>query len=413
MKMLYRSALAVVLSVSLATAAGAQTPQTPPAGTEPPAQVPFPGRSVDGPEGIVTDVPVRDEPWSFGLGVSGAYEGNALFAGPSDDNQMSNSIQASLARSWRLRRGDAQLSASASQAFYQQTASLDGFRYSLGAALGHPITRRLTWSGSVSMSSGLARDSEVLTDAGAVLPSTTTARTSSGSSNFSYALDRRSNINWSLSASGAGFSSAEFHGGTNLGTAVTYSKSVGASQTLGATADYQRTFSGELQSDVYGILAVWAFNAGHGWTISASGGVTPYSVATEEGLQLTSSYSAGVTKPIRRNQTIGVTYAKSVGTALGLRDGNSLMQTLSASYGIVLHRNLSASFAGTLTDAADPTQTDRSDLGQVLQGNLSYRLLTNLSLSIGTSYFARETEPAARTTSTSTYLAISYNTTWR
>jgi hypothetical protein len=417
MKKIYRSALAVGLVVSLASVAGAQTPppttpQNPPATTPPPPQDPF-GRTLQGPEGILPEVPVRDEPWSFSLGVNGAYEGNALFTGPSDDKEFSHSFQGSIGRSWRLRRGDAQLGATASQAFYQDTASLNDFRYTVVGGLGHMLTRRLSWAGSVSVSSGLARDSQVLTDAGAVLPSTTTARTSTGSSLFSYALSPKANVSWSLATSGVGFSAATFNGGANLNTAATFTRLVGTGHTIGATADFARTFTtDDLSSNVYGFQGVWAFSVGRGWTISATGGVRPYSVPNEDGLRITSTYTAGVTKPVRRNQTFGVTYAKTVEQAFGLRETNNLVQSLSANYGLALHRNVSASFGGTLTQAKDPT-TDSSNIGQVLQGSLAWRVLSNLSLSVGSSFFSREVEPADRITSSTTYLALTYNTTWR
>jgi hypothetical protein len=416
MNMLYRSALAVGLVVSLATVTAAQTPQTPQNPPTTPQQptpgTAYPGRTVQGPEGILPETPVRDEPWTFSLGVSGSYEGNALFTGPSDDKEFSHSVQASIGRSWRLRRGDASLAGTVTQAFYQDTTSLDGFRYSVAGGLGHAITRRLSWAGGVTLTSGLARDSQVLTDAGAVLPSETEAQTSSGSSTFSYALSPRSNINWSFAASGVGFSSAAFNGGSNVGSAVTYSRSVGMSHTLGTTADYTRTFSDEFNSDVYGIIGLWAFRVGQGWTISANGGIRPYS-SEDGGIEVTSTYSAGVTKPLRRNQTIGVTYGKSVGTALGLREGNSLTETVSVSYVVGLHRNISVSFGGSYVNAKDPENPDNSDVGQVATGNLMYRLLPNLSLSVGTSVYGRKADDEGRTTSTSTYLGIFYNTRWR
>jgi hypothetical protein len=136
-------------------------------------------------------------------------------------------------------------------------------------------------------------------------------------------------------------------------------------------------------------------------------------VPTEDGLRVTSTFSAGVTKPVRRNQTIGVTYSKSVQQAFGLREANNLVQSVNANYGIALHRNVSASFGGTLTQAKDPTATDSSNIGQVVQGSLAWRVLSNLSLSVGSSFYSREVEPTDRITSSTTFLALTYNTSWR
>lgn len=415
MKTVYLPVLAIGLVGVLTGTALGQTPQTPapaPPQTAPPPQTPFPQRTLDTPMGLVPPPDIRDEPWSFSAGVNGAYEGNALFTGPSDDKQFTHSLSTSLGRSWRLRRGDAQIAATATQAFYQDTTSLNDFRYSVMGGLGHQITRRLTWSGSASVSSGLARDSQVLTDAGIVLPSTTSAQSSTGTSLFSYALNRESSLSWSVTTSGVGFSAAAFNGGTQLTTSGIYSRQVGRSQTIGTTVDYSRSFDGDLSSNVYGFFGNWSLSTARGWTVTASGGVRPYSVPNESALRVTSAFNAGVTKPVRRNQTMGIMYSKSIEQTFGVNRANNLVQSIMANYGLSLHRNLTASFSGTLADSQDPQDSELSVLGMVAQGSLSYRVLPNLSLSFGTAVYSREVSSAERVTSTATSLALSYNTTW-
>ncbi len=412
MKKVYAPVLAVGFVAALAGAALAQEPPQTAPPSPPPAQSPFPGRTIETPPGVPSTPTVQDEPWAFALGVNGAYEGNALFTGPSDDKQFSNSVYASIGRSWRLRRGDAQLGATATQAFYQDTTSLNDFRYSFVAGLGHMITRRLTWNGSVSLSSGLARDTQELTDAGVVLPSTTTTRSSTGSSLFAYQLTRKSTISWSFATSGVGFSSAAFNGGAQMTTTGTYARQVGHSQTVGASVDYSRSFNDDLSSDVYGVSGIWSLTTTKGWVVSASGGVRPYSVPSENTLRLASAFSAGVTKPVRRNQTIGVMYSKSIEQTFGVQRANNLVQTVAANYGVTLHRNVTASFSGTLAQSKDPLNPDLSIIGQVVQGALAYRVLPNLSVSFGSSYYSRKISSAERISSTMTSLAVSYNTTW-
>ena len=364
----------------------ADTAGEPASTAPPPALPPFPGRTLETPAGLVQPPPVRDEPWSFAAGVTGAYQGNALFIGPSDNKQFSNSLYASIGRAWRLRRGDAQVGATATQAFYQDTASLNDFRYSVVAGLGHQITRRLTWSGNFSLSSGLARDSQLLTDAGVVLPSTTTAQSSTGSSTFNYALTRESNITWSLTTSGrrlfrrglqwrnaadddwriyeTGWPQSEYWCFWRLLTLVRRGSNVGCLWRLWQPGLYSTT---------------------KGWVVTASGGLRPYSVPTENSLRLTSAFNGGVTKTLRRNQTIGVMYSKSVEQTFGVNRANNLVQSVMANYGITLLRNLTASFAGTLAESQDPVDPDLSIVGQVAQGSLAYQALPNLSISVGTS----------------------------
>jgi hypothetical protein len=386
-----------------------QTPSSPP----PPIQDPLSGRTVQTPPGVATTPEVRDEPWSFSLGVNGSYEGNALFLGPSDDNELSHTVNASIGRSWRLRRGDAQLGATAIQPFYQDSTDLNDFRYSVIGGFGQAITRRLNWSGSFSVSSGLARDSQVLTDAGAVLPSTASARTSTGSSVFSYALSPKAHVTWMVASSGVGFSSVAFNGGNIVNSAATYTRQVGNAQSLGATAEYVHTFSEDLSSNVYGLLGVWTLSAGRGWTISASAGVRPYDVPSEEGLRSSLALNAGVTKPLRRTQAIGVTYGKSVEQAFGLHESNNLVQTLTANYSMMLHPKVSASISGTLTQAKDPLNTDSSSIGQVAAGSIGYRILHNLGMSFGSSFYRRKIGSTEGSTSSTTYVSLTYNTTFR
>jgi hypothetical protein len=410
MKTLYLQAMTLGVVVGWAGAVFAQdVPQTPPV---PPAQAPFPGRTIETPQGLAPPPPVRDEPWAFSAGFNGAYEGNALFVGPSDDSQFSNAVQASIGRAWRLRRGDAQLGANAAQVFYQDTPSLNDFRYTVVGGLGYSITRRLTWTGNVSLSSGLARDAHELTDSGAVLPSTATTRSSTGSSLFSYALTRKSTVTWSLATSGVGFSSAAFNGGTQLSTTGTYTRLVGSNQTVGGSVDYSRSFEGDLSSNVYGVNGLWSLSTTRGWLITASGGVRPYSVARENERRITSAFTAGVTKPVRRNQTMGVMYSKSVEQTFGLRRANNLVQTITGNYTVLLHRNLTGTFAGTLAQSTDPVLTEVSTIGRIAQASLNYRVLTNLLLSVGTTYYSRQVESLERTSSTVTSLALSYSTTW-
>ena len=407
--MLYRSALSVCAVVFCAMTAYAQDPPPPPtpAGPLPPRT----DRSVQGPEGILQTPLVRSEPWAFSLGVNGSYEGNALFTGPTeDDKEFAHTVQATLNRSWRLRRGDVSFSGTATQAFYQDTTSLNDFRYSVNGGLSHAITRRLTWAGAVGLASGLARDSQVLTDAGAVLPSTATTRSSTATSLFSYLLSPKASLTWSVAESGVGFSSAAFNGGANLTTAVSFMRQVGKrGMTVGVTSDYTRTFTDSFDSSVYGVLGTWTMPVGRGWMVSASGGVRPYSVPGEDSLRLTSTYNGGVTKAVRRNQTIGVTYSKSVQQVFGLREGNNLVQSVSGIYGAALGQKVAISMGGSFTQAEDPI-SDSSSLGEVVQGSLSYHVLRNLSLTVGTSVYSRKLDVVGRTNSTQTFIMLAYNT---
>jgi hypothetical protein len=391
--MLYRPIFVVGLVACLSATAHAQTASQGPAGAPPPS----------------AESPV-DEPWTLSVGVAGSYEGNLLFVGPEGDQQYSSSVAATLTRAWKLRRGSAALGLSGSQPFYQDTTSLNDFRYSFMGVLSHMITRRLTWTGGATATSGLARDSKVLTDSGLVLPSVET-QTSSSSSVFSYALTPKSHVTWAVAQSGVGFTSVLFHGGTTLSSALAYSRTVGKSQSIGVMQDYSRTFADE-SANVYGVLGTWSLSAGHGWTAFASAGVRPYSVP-DEGYRMSLGLNGGVTRPLRPGQVVGVTYSQSIEQAFGIARTNSLVQNVSGNYSIALRSNLSAGFGGTFTFAKDPVNPDDHVWGQVFNASLGYRIMRNIALSAGTSFYSRVEAESDRVNSTTTFLSVSYVTSWR
>ena len=355
--------------------------------------------------------PGGGEPWSFGMAVNGSYEGNALFAASEGEEEFSHAVSASLGRSWTLRRGSANLTGNASQFFYRKSTSLNDLRFNASGGLSHAITRRLQWSGSSQVSSGLARDSEVLIDAGLVLPSVST-RSSSSSSMFSYALTRRSQLTWSLSQSGVGFSSGVFQGGSSLTSALSWARQVGRSQTIGVTQDYSRTFQGDESTTIQGVAGTWSGTLGS-WTAHSSLGVRPYSVPGEEGNRFTMGISAGVTKPVRPGQTMGVTYDRSVTQTFGVDTGNHLVQSVSGNYSVALTRTLSTSFSGSFSRSHNPLDPERGLEGQTGSGSLTYRVTPSLGVSVSSSVYSRMQRGSERATSYNTSVSLSYGVNWR
>jgi hypothetical protein len=351
------------------------------------------------------------DPWSFSVGLNGAYEGNALFVGPDQEEEFSHSVAANLGRNWVLRRGSAQLGASASQYFYRETTSLNDFRYNVGGSFSHAITRRLTWSLGSNVSSGLARDAEVLIESGVVLPSVET-RTSSSSSNLSYALSRRSQLGWSVSQTGVGFSSGLFQGGSTLGSVLSWTHGVGRSQSLGLSYDYSRAFIDDLDTTtVQGLSGTWSGIVGT-WTAHASAGVRPYTVPEESGYRFSFGMNAGLTKPLRPGETIGVNYDRSVTSTFGLDAGNNLVQSLSGNYSRALTRSLGASVSGSYSLSSDPV-TELESRGQTAAASLSYRVTPRLGVSVSTSFYSYTIPASERVSSYNMTTGLTYGFSWR
>jgi hypothetical protein len=352
------------------------------------------------------------EPWVFTLGVSGNYEGNALFVGPAENEEFSHRIQGTINRGWLMPRGGANLSGYASQPFYHESSSLNDFRFGVGGGLSYAITRRLGWAMSSTFDSGLARDSAVLAESGQFLPSDT-VRSSTATSMFTYSLDRRSNLSWALSESGVGFSSGFLTGGVYLTSVIAYGRQVGKGQTLGVTQDYSRSWAESDASTIYGFLGTYTVSTGKGWSFFASAGARPYTTPALDGFRTTFGMSAGLTKPIRPGQTFGISYNRGVAQSFGLDPDVSVVDTVSGNYEMKLTPKLGAAFGGSFSKTAPTPQEEFGTSGEGLHGSLTYMLLSNLSLTFNTYYYGRTNEPFDRVTSYGTAILVSYVTRWR
>jgi hypothetical protein len=353
--------------------------------------------------------------WSLGMGVNGSYEGNALFTGPEDNEEFAHQVFATIGRSWTEKRGGAQLMANVNQVFFHETASLNNFMYTVGGTGSYAITRRLTWSGGSTVTSGLARDSKVLTEeAGLVLPSVI-ARTGSSTSSLGYALTRRSSMNWTLSQIGVGFSggATPFSGGSTIGSNFGYSHLVGKSQSFGISQDYRRTFNNGSSDTMLGFFGTWSYAAGGGWTAAASAGVSPYLLATAASYQLTSTFGGNFTKLVRPGQTVGVSYNKGIEQTFGTDRTSHLVQTIYGNYGLTVLRKAGLSFGGSYSRGYSPLTPDLIAIGETAQASIAFPLTTSLNIAFGSSVFSRVEGPSPRVTSTRTFLSLGYNTSWR
>jgi hypothetical protein len=353
----------------------------------------------------------KNEPWAFSLGATGSYQGNALFTGPGENKEFSHYLNASIGRSWELPRGGATLNANANQPFYQESTSLNDFTYGASGSLSYSLTRRLRWFGSSSISSGFARDSQVLNDSGLFLPSVT-ARSSSANSTFAYAMSRSTNLSWNVFESGVGFASALFVGGTTVGTSASLTRQLNKSQTIGVSQEYGRTFTNGDSTANLATMGTWSAAAPHGWTLFASGGLRPYTLPDEGGYRFTYGLSGGFTKPVRPGQVLGVSYDRGINPSFSRDGSNNIVQTLSGHYSMSLVRNLSSSFGGSYSRGTSPLLADLKTIGEALNASLTYKMMTNLNIGFGAYWYGRTDQPSERVTSYGTYLSASYSTTW-
>jgi hypothetical protein len=352
------------------------------------------------------------EAWTFNVGVNGSYEGNALFVGPGGEREFANYLTAGLTRAFTHRRGTTAVFGSASQHFYGQSTSLNDFRYDAGGRATHEVTRRLSWNGSASVSSGLARDAAVLTDVGLVLPSVT-ARTSSSSTALTYALSRKSSLRWVASHSAVDFASSTFSGGWSVGSGLSWTRQVTDSQSVGVTQDYRRTYTNGVGGTIHGILGTWQGTTPGGWTAYTSAGVRPYTVTGESGYRFAPALTASVTKPLPQGQAFGVVYERRIEETYGVDTTNYVVQSVAANYGASIVQNLFASVTGTYSRGTHPLQSDLQLSGRTAAAALTYRVRPRLSMSLGSSIYSHQLGLQEDVTSYRIYTMLAYEVGWR
>jgi hypothetical protein len=298
------------------------------------------------------------------------------------------------------------------QSFFQRSVSLNDFHYTVGGSINHPITRRLNWNATTNMQSGLARDSQLLTDAGLVLPSVT-ARTGTSTSTFDYAMSRRSTLSWTMTQAGAGFGGgAPFTGGWAVGSVLGWSHLVGKSQTLGVTSDYRRTWDA-FPETIYGFMGTWSMFAPGGWMATAFGGVRPYTVRNLPNMQLTSTYGASFAKPLRPGQAIGVSYSKGVERTFGVDRSNHVLHNAGGNYNFTLPKGIGVSFGGGYSRGNNPLTPNITTIGETAQASIGFPISRKFNVGFSSSWYSRQEGPTPAVTSYRSLVSLAYNTSWR
>jgi hypothetical protein len=352
-----------------------------------------------------------DEPWSLNVSLAGSYEGNALFTGPTGDEEFSHRVQAAISRAWALERGSAALVGGASQNFYRKSTSLNDFTYNAGARFSYAVTRRLQWSMNGTVSSGLARDDKVLIDNGLVLPSVT-ARSGSASSAFAYQLTHRTQLSWSVTESGVGFSSAVFVGGTTLGSNLGIARQLTNTQSLSLVQQYQRTFTGDVQSGVHGLIGSWQGSYAR-WAIHAGSGINASADPATSHYRAVMAVSVGASRPLFRGQSFSAGYNRGIDQTFGVDQGNHVVDVVTGSYAIALSRSLGTAFGGSYSRGTSATSQDLRIEGETATASLSYQVTTKLAVGVGASIYSRTAPPEPRVTSYRMSTSLTYGTSWR
>lgn len=406
MQWLRAAAYVAALVLSAGPAAAQAPPQPPPPGEPAPGQ-PFPGQQPD--QGAAAPQP-HTTPWTASTSVSSLYDNNVLFVdgGPSD---LATRVAGTLSRSWSLKRGTVSLGGDVSELFYQNTTSLNGLRYSIGAAVSHAVTSRLAVTFAGNVSSSLSQDSQVIRDSGALLPSVVT-RTGSSALGVSYALSRKTQVSWSLAEQGVGFASGGLQGGSTAGSTLTLTRQVASAQTIGVTQSYSRTFGGGGGTGIQSYLADWSISFGRYWTAQANGGIRPYTIPGEAGYRISPAAEASLNRMLREGHTVGIYYNRTLEQAFGL-NRTHLVQTAGGTYSGKLTQRISANVSGSYSLGTYPLLPDLRLIGVLFDSSVSCLVGHNLSIVAGASKYWKTITPDPTTISTRFNVSVSYGTSFR
>jgi len=191
---------------------------------------------------------------------------------------------------------------------------------------------------------------------------------------------------------------------------MTMGRQLSRSQNVVVSAEYQHTKTSGATSAMQAYLAAWQGAFGQRYSLRASAGIRPYSQAGQAG-RIAPAVGLGLTARLRRNDSLALSYERSVEQALGI--GTHLTQVVTVGYNLSLVRRLSIDASGGYGRGTYPLDPNRLLLGRT--GNLSVRyvLVQGLAASVGSSVYVREGTPGPSGTLYRTEISLSYAKAWR
>ena len=350
------------------------------------------------------------KPWSFSTSLAGSYNSNPMFTDGEAEADTATRAGVAVGRNWTMRRGDARLSVNFSRPFYHESTQLSELAYNVGGGVNYSLTKRLDWTFGSNVTSSLAQDAKIITDAGVLLPSVQ-ATTGTVSTGLSYALNPRDTLSWSFSQQGVGFESTLFRGGQSIGTTVNLMRQVTRDNSLGVESTYSRSFTGEGTTQVQSYTGVWRSSIGESWTFFAKGGIRPYTIPGQAGWAVSPAVSAGISRIVREGQSVNVTYDRTIEQAFGL-DRTHLVQTGAVTYSFAFNRRISGDFGGSYAYGTYPLLPDLKLIGELANAALSYRLISNIGMSLSGSYYRRTFRPDPPVSSWTVSFGVVYGNNW-
>jgi hypothetical protein len=346
-----------------------------------------------------------DQPWSLNLAASELSETNVQPGLTANSAAVGSELNGNLARTWTSRRGGVTFNGNASEFLYRGSASgLNQFFYGVGVGASYLVSPRVSFNVSENLTSSYAQDVTTLTDSG-LLPPKVLTRANSASTALSYDLSPRTHIRWGLNDQNVSVDSSQFAAASTLGTSINISRQLSRSQTVGVTTDYQR-ITGAGESENIGLLGTWQRPIGKSFTVNAAGGIRPYTLPGQSSFRTAPAGSLGITAHLRRSDTLGLSYDRSVEQGLG--NGTLLTQGVAASYGLSLGRRLTLAGSAGYRRGADPVDASHLLVGQNGSTSVRYVVTQNLTASINYSLYQITNSPNPNVSSRRAAVSLTY-----
>src|SRR5260370_953099 len=120
-------------------------------------------------------------------------------------------------------------------------------------------------------------------------------------------------------------STSQFGGATAFTVNMTMGRQLSRSQNVVVSAEYQHTKTSGATSAMQAYLAAWQGALGQRYSLRASAGIRPYTQAGQPG-RIAPAMGLGLTTRLRRNDSLALSYERSVEQALGI--GTHLTQVV-------------------------------------------------------------------------------------
>jgi hypothetical protein len=353
------------------------------------------------------EAPVRETPWSFGLSAHQSYESDVQFSGSQGNGDWLRRLDARAGRTWLLRRGGVDFGSDVSQLFYRSATQLNRLMYNVGGTASYALTHRLTWRGGGTANTSYAEDARILTDAGLLFPRVVT-RTNIASTELSYVLSRRMQLDGGVSTTTISFQDSPLVSGSSTSARIHLMRQLAKNQTIGASLGH--TIS-NTTGDIQGLLGTWRGNFGRSLVLNATAGIRPYSLDGESGYRFAPGGSFGVSTRLARTQTFSASYERAVEQAYGA-GGTHLAHRFNGNYEFALGDRLMLDGSASYGVNTYPQREDYTNDGKTAMFGMRYLLGRRFSIGANYGIWIRSETGSPSATTYRTNVSLTYGLAW-